>query len=138
MIDKKKNCNIPPLLENNVFISCFKEKARIFNEYFASQCSTLDNGSTLPFFHKKLSLNKIFFTDSWSVTYVNVSLMISPIQCFGKLIVLDKDIITHFYNRFQARKWLKKDHLKRWFVSISFWICIVLLLNTDYNYNSYK
>ena len=53
MIDKKKNCNIPPLLENNVFISCFKEKARIFNEYFASQCSPLDNGSTLPFFHKK-------------------------------------------------------------------------------------
>ena len=42
LIDKKKNCNIPPLFENNVFISS------IFNEYFANQCTPLDNRSTLP------------------------------------------------------------------------------------------
>ena len=53
LIDKKKNCNIPPLLENNVFISSLKEKACIFNEYFANQCNTLNNGSELPFFLKR-------------------------------------------------------------------------------------
>ena len=53
LIDKKKNCNIPPFLENNVFISSFKENACIFNEYFANQCNPLNNGSELPFYLKK-------------------------------------------------------------------------------------
>ena len=36
-----------------MFVSSFSEKAKIFNEYFASQCTPLDNDSTLPFFSKK-------------------------------------------------------------------------------------
>ena len=53
LVDNKKNTNIPPILENDVFVSSFSEKAKIFNEYFASQCTPLDNDSTLPFFSKK-------------------------------------------------------------------------------------
>ena len=46
----KKNTNIPPLIENNKYISCFKEKAKIFNDYFAMQCRPLFTSSTLPQF----------------------------------------------------------------------------------------
>ena len=73
LIDKKKNCNIPPLLENNVFISSFKEKASIFNEYFASQCNPLNNGSTLPFFFKNTmsSLRHIDVDGKFISTIIN-------------------------------------------------------------------
>ena len=39
---------MPPLFNNNKFITDFKEKSQIFNSYFAKQCSLIDNGSTLP------------------------------------------------------------------------------------------
>ena len=48
LLNNKKLTNIPPLLENNNFITSFIDKANIFNEYFASICRPLDNGSTLP------------------------------------------------------------------------------------------
>ena len=46
--NKKKTTNIPPLIEKNVFITDFLQKASLFNDYFADQCTTLDNGSVLP------------------------------------------------------------------------------------------
>ena len=39
---------MPPLFNDNKFITDFKEKSQIFNSYFAKQCSLIDNGSTLP------------------------------------------------------------------------------------------
>ena len=39
---------IPPLLENNSFITDFTEKAQVFNEYFMLRCSTIDTGSIIP------------------------------------------------------------------------------------------
>ena len=33
---------------NNVFVTDFQEKANIFNEYFAHQCTVIDTGSILP------------------------------------------------------------------------------------------
>ena len=50
LLNNKKNTNIPPLIENNKYISCFKEKAKIFNDYFAMQCRPLFTSSTLPQF----------------------------------------------------------------------------------------
>ena len=41
--NKKKITNIPPLFENNKYISNFKEKTSIFNKYFAEQCRPLEN-----------------------------------------------------------------------------------------------
>ena len=38
LANKKKITNIPPLVENGLFIPNFKEKANIFNDYFALQC----------------------------------------------------------------------------------------------------
>ena len=46
--NKKKNTNIPPIIENDVYISNFQHKATLFNEYFAEQCKIHDNGSVLP------------------------------------------------------------------------------------------
>ena len=45
---KKKIPSIPPIFENNSFISDFKEKAHLFNLYFVDQCTLLDNGSIIP------------------------------------------------------------------------------------------
>ena len=46
--NKKKTTNIPPIIENNVYVTDFSQKATIFNDYFAEQCTIHDNGSTLP------------------------------------------------------------------------------------------
>ena len=39
---------IPSLLVNDKLITAFEAKANIFNEYFASQCNTINNNSVLP------------------------------------------------------------------------------------------
>ena len=48
LVNNKKITNIPPLIENNKYIACFKEKASIFNRYFAMQCRPLVTASILP------------------------------------------------------------------------------------------
>ena len=42
---------IPPLLLNGEIISNFSQKASIFNKFFASQCTPLQNSSSLPIFY---------------------------------------------------------------------------------------
>ena len=44
----KKIPLIPPLLINDKLESDFEKKANHFNEFFASKCTLLNNGSTLP------------------------------------------------------------------------------------------
>ena len=51
--DKKRNTNIPPIIDNDIYISNSEKKADIFNEYFANQCTINDNGSVLPRFVSK-------------------------------------------------------------------------------------
>ena len=48
LLNNKKQSNIPPILENNIFVTNFLEKATIFNNYFADICRPIDNGSFLP------------------------------------------------------------------------------------------
>ena len=43
----RKVSNIPPLLINDKQITELEAKANIFNEYFASQCTTINNNSVL-------------------------------------------------------------------------------------------
>ena len=42
--------NIPPLLENGVFVTNLENKASMFNDYFVEQCSAINTSSTLPSF----------------------------------------------------------------------------------------
>ena len=46
--NKTKQLNIPTIVLNDTYISNFAKKANIFNDYFADQCTILDNDSTLP------------------------------------------------------------------------------------------
>jgi exonuclease III len=49
LVNNKKLVNIPPLIEGvSTFVTNFQEKADIFNNYFASICRPIDNGSVLP------------------------------------------------------------------------------------------
>ena len=48
IIIKKKFSNIPPLLENGVFVTNFQTKANIFNDHFVERCSLISNDSVLP------------------------------------------------------------------------------------------
>ena len=47
LIGKKIPC-IPPLFENNEYITGFKKKAELFSSFFANQCSLINNNSQLP------------------------------------------------------------------------------------------
>ena len=47
-MNKAKIPEIPPLLENDIFVLDFKTKAQIFNDYFILQCTTIDTGSEIP------------------------------------------------------------------------------------------
>ena len=47
-LNKCKVPRIPPLFENNCFISDCKEKATVFNDYFAKQCTPFLTNSVLP------------------------------------------------------------------------------------------
>ena len=53
VLNKSKIPPIPPLLENGVFVTDFAEKAQLFNDHFARQCSTIDTGSVIPSLNPK-------------------------------------------------------------------------------------
>ena len=53
IINRNKVTNIPPLLENGVFVTNYQTKADVFNEFFARQCSLLPNDSSIPAFTPK-------------------------------------------------------------------------------------
>ena len=48
MLNNKKIPCIPPLLQDNKYVTDFKKKAELFNLFFAEQCSKIDNSSKLP------------------------------------------------------------------------------------------
>ena len=47
-LNKKKITNIPPIESENAYITCFKEKAELFNTFFSKQCTPLDANNDLP------------------------------------------------------------------------------------------
>ena len=53
-LNNKKILVIPPILHDNKFITNFKEKAEIFNNFFAKQCSLINtNSDFFQFFQRK-------------------------------------------------------------------------------------
>ena len=47
-LNNKKMPNIPPLKVNGKIISNFDKKAKLFNSYFVSQCTPINNSSVPP------------------------------------------------------------------------------------------
>ena len=44
----RKVPSIPPIFHDNKFITDFREKAELFNSFFASHCALITNTSELP------------------------------------------------------------------------------------------
>ena len=49
-LNKRKIPQIPPLNNNDSFVTNFADKAELFNTFFAKQCTLIDTPSTLPQF----------------------------------------------------------------------------------------
>ena len=64
-LNNKKIPIIPPLFHENKFITDFKEKAELFNAFFAKQCSLIDNNSSLP--------NKLIYLTERRLTKIRFS-----------------------------------------------------------------
>ena len=52
-LSNKKTPIIPPVLGNGELVSDFEQKANLFNNYFASQCTPIKNSNKLPNFSCK-------------------------------------------------------------------------------------
>ena len=68
---------IPPLNVDNKLVTDFKEKARLFNDFFASKCTPITNDSSLP------SLLNLNLTSNLSVinfTYNDILKIIRPLN----------------------------------------------------------
>ena len=59
LLNKNKCLNIPPLVEDNKFVTNFSSKASIFNTYFAEQCKPLPTDIVLPDIEYKI-VNKLY------------------------------------------------------------------------------
>ena len=65
LLNNNKIPCIPPLLQNNKYVTDFKKKAELFNLFFVKQCSRIDNSNELPLnFLKKTdkSISAIIFS----------------------------------------------------------------------------
>ena len=64
ILNNKKIPRIPPIYHRNNYIIDFKEKAQIFNNFFAKQCTLVKNTSKLPTdsFKRTKNLSTISFS----------------------------------------------------------------------------
>ena len=65
LLNNKKIPCIPPIYHNNNYITDLKEKAQIFNDFFAKQCTLVENSSNLPTNSFKRT-NKVLSTVSFT------------------------------------------------------------------------
>ena len=71
----KKIPAIPPLLVNGKFVSDFCTKANLFNDFFASICTPINNGSTMPPFAYKSNVR----INSFCINHNDISLIIKTL-----------------------------------------------------------
>ena len=69
-LNNKNILCIPLLFHENKFVTNFKEKAKLFNTFFANQCTLLNNSSVLPNNLAKLT-NKSLDTVNFSTDTVS-------------------------------------------------------------------
>ena len=84
----KKIPVIPPLLVNGKFVLNFCTKANLFNDFFASICTPINNGSTMPPFAYKTKVRII----SFCINHNDISLIIKNLDlnkahCFDNISI---------------------------------------------------
>ena len=72
----KKIPPITPLLVNGKFVSEFRTKANLFNDFFASICTPINNGSTMPPFAYKTNVR----INSFRINHNDISLIIKNLD----------------------------------------------------------
>ena len=83
VLNKAKVPNIPPLLENGLFITDFTEKAQLFNDHFINQCMVINTGSEIPQYDASESSSLINdFTISDDKMLNIISVQFSSVQFF--------------------------------------------------------
>ena len=81
-LNNAKIPEIPPLYQNNIFVTDFQEKANLFNNFFAKQCTLLDSGSVLPTF--RLLTNNLLEDVSFSEDDIkNIIESLNPKKAHG-------------------------------------------------------
>ena len=68
---KKIPC-MPPIYHDNNYITDFKEKAQIFNNFFTKQCTLVENTSKLPIDSFKRTNNLLSSLWLWHDQYSHV------------------------------------------------------------------
>ena len=73
---------IPPLLENDEIVFDYAKKAELFNDYFANQCTPLDNASVLPPFEYK-TLHRLSTFSITNEMIINIIRSLDPNKSSG-------------------------------------------------------
>ena len=99
LLNKCKIPRIPPLLVADVIITDCREKVKLFNDYFLSQCRPINNGSTLPVFVQftQSSLDTIIIKHEDILNIIknlNVNKAHGPDNISGRMIELCGESIT--------------------------------------------
>jgi len=72
LLNKNITSVIPPILQQNIFITDANEKCNIFNNYFKEQCRTIATSSTLPTLVRttNLTLNSVNFSQNSIIEHI--------------------------------------------------------------------
>ena len=89
VLNNKKIPCIPPIYHNNNYITDFKEKAQIFNNFFAKQCTLVENSSKLPIDSSKRTnnlLSTISFTKD-DIANIIKNLNLNKVHAFDMISI---------------------------------------------------
>ena len=99
LLYNKKIPAIPPLLVDRKFVSDFYEKANIFNNFFASICTSIKSASTLPSFSYRTNTRIRSFNIS-EKDILSIIKSLDPTKAHGcdklsiKMIQICNEVIT--------------------------------------------
>ena len=74
---------IPPLYHNNKYTTAFKEKTQIFNNFFANQCTLVENTSKLPIDSSKRTNNLLSTISFTKDDIANIIKNLNPNKAHG-------------------------------------------------------
>ena len=83
VLNNKKIPCIPPIYHNNNYITDFKEKAQIFNNFFAKQCTLVENTSKIPIDFSKRTNNLLSTISFTKDDIANIIKNLNPNKAHG-------------------------------------------------------